>query len=118
MKSKFPAYYRIHREDLLARFDDCIFMFDTCALLDIYRMKKEVTDDVFKVMEHLKNQIRVPYHVAEEYFNNIHEVLNAQINNIKNSRTDFNKFIQSLEAKRSQPYISKATAKLLSKLKE
>lgn len=117
MKSKFPAYYRIHRDDLLERFDDCIFMFDACALLDIYRMKKDVTDDVFKVMEHLKEQIRIPYHVAEEYFDNIHGVLNAQISNIKNSRTDFNKFIQTLENKRSQPYISKKTTELLGKLK-
>lgn len=117
MKSNFPAYYRIHKEDLLARFDDCVFMFDACALLDIYRMKKDVTDDVFKVMEHLKDQIRIPFHVAEEYFDNIHEVLNTQITNIKNSRTDFNKFIQTLEAKRSQPYISKRTTDLLSKLK-
>ncbi len=92
-------------------------MFDACALLDIYRMKKEVTDDVFKVMEHLKEQIRIPYHVAEEYFDNIHEVLNTQISNIKSSRTDFNKFVQTLEAKRSQPYISKKTTDLLAKLK-
>lgn len=117
MKSKFPAYHRIHRGDLLERFDDCIFMFDTCALLDIYRMKEEVTDNVFKVMEHLKEQIRIPYHVAEEYFDNIHEVLNSQINNIKNSQSDFNKFIQTLETKRSQPYISKKTTELLEKLK-
>lgn len=117
MKSNFPAYHRIHRDDLLERFDDCVFIFDACALLDIYRMKKEVTDDVFKVMEHLKEQIRIPYHVAEEYFDNIHEVLNTQINNIKSSRTDFNKFIQNLEAKRNQPYISKKTTDLLSKLK-
>lgn len=117
MKSKFPAYHRIHRDDLLARFDDCIFIFDACALLDIYRMKREVTDDVFNVMEHLKDQIRIPYHVAEEYFDNIHEVLNTQINNIKSSRTDFNKFIQTLETKRSQPYISKKTTELLGKLK-
>lgn len=118
MKSKFPAYHRIHRDDLLARFDECVFMFDACALLDIYRMKKDVTDDVFKVMEHLKEQIRIPYHVAEEYFDNIHEVLNTQISNIKNSRTDFSKFIQSLEAKRSQPYISKKATYLLGKLKQ
>ncbi len=117
MKSKFPAYYRIHKDVLLTRFDDCVFMFDTCALLDIYRMKKDVTDDVFKVMEHLKKQIRIPYHVAEEYFDNIHEVLNTQISNIKSSQTNFNKFIQALEAKRSQPYISKKSAELLGKLK-
>ncbi len=118
MKTKFPAYYRIHKDDLLARFDECVFMFDACALLDIYRMKKDVTDNVFKVMEHLKNQIRIPYHVAEEYFDNIHEVLNDQISNIKSSRTDFSKFIQSLEAKRSQPYISKKATYLLGKLKQ
>ena len=118
MKSKFPAYHRIHRDDLLERFDDCIFMFDACALLDIYRMKKEVTDDVFKVMEHLKEQIRIPYHVAEEYFDNIHKVLNDQITNIKSSHTDFNKFIQTLETTRSQPYISKKATDLLGKLKQ
>lgn len=118
MKSKFPAYNRIHKADLLARFDDCVFMFDACALLDIYRMKKDVTDDVFKVMDHLKEQIRIPYHVAEEYFDNIHEVLNKQITNIKGSQTDFNKFIQALESKRSQPYISKKAAELLGKLKQ
>ncbi len=117
MKSKFPAYYRIHRNDLIDHFDDCIFMFDTCALLDIYRMKKEVTDDVFKVMEHLKEQIRIPYHVAEEYFKNIHVVLNDQIKKIERSRTEFKTFIQNLEAKRSQPYISKKTTNLLEKLK-
>ena len=117
MKTKFPAFYRIHKDDLLARFDDCVFMFDACALLDIYRMKKEVTEDVFKVMEHLKEQIRIPYHVAEEYFANIHEVLNGQITSIKNSRSDFIKFIQTLETKRSQPYISKKATDLLGKLK-
>ena len=117
MKSKFPAYYRIHKNDLLERFDDSVFMFDACALLDIYRMKKDVTDDVFKVMEHLKEQIRIPYHVAEEYFDNIHEVLNTQIANIKSSQTNFNKFIQTLETKRSQPYISKKSTDLLAKLK-
>jgi hypothetical protein len=117
MRSKFPAYYRIHKDDLLARFDDCVFMFDACALLDIYRMKKEVADDVFKVIEHLKEQIRIPYHVAEEYFDNIHNVLKSQMTNIKNSRTNFERFIQDLEAKRSQPYISKKSADLLEKLK-
>ena len=117
MKSKFPAYYRIHSEDLLSRFDDCIFMFDACTLLDIYRMKKEVTEDVFKVMDHLKEQIRIPYHVAEEYFDNIHKVLNTQITNINSSRSNFYSFIQALDSKRSQPYISKKAADLLIKLK-
>ncbi len=118
MKSKFPGYYRVHRDDLLARFDDCVFIFDACSLLDIYRMKKEVTEDVFKVIEKLKKQIKVPYHVAEEYFSNINTVLIEQLNNIKKTRSDFNMFVQSLEMKRSQPYISEIASSLLNKLKK
>ena len=67
MKSKFPAYYRIHKEDILAKFDDCVFMFDTSALLDVFRLKQELSEKVFEVIEHYQAQVRIPYHVAEEY---------------------------------------------------
>lgn len=117
MKSKFPEYYRIHKEDLLAHFDECIFIFDACALLDIYRLKMELTEDVFKVLEHLKEQIRIPYHVAEEYTKNIHEVLNKQLQTIKDSRSNFDSIVKAFESKRSHPYLSKNSTDLISKLK-
>lgn len=118
MKSKFPEYYRIHKEDLLIQFDDCVFIFDACALLDIYRLKKELTEDVFKVLEHLKEQIRIPYHVAEEYTKNIHDVLNKQLQSIKESRTNFNNIVNAFESKRSHPYLSKDSTDLIGLLKE
>lgn len=118
MKSKFPEYYRIHKEDLLAHFDDCVFIFDACALLDIYRLKMELTEDVFKVLEHLKEQIRIPYHVAEEYTKNIHEVLNKQLQTIKESRSNFDNIIKAFESKRSHPYLSKDSTDLIGLLKE
>lgn len=118
MKSKFPEYYRIHKEDLLARFDDCVFIFDACALLDIYRLKMELTEDVFKVLEHLKEQIRIPYHVAEEYTKNIHDVLNKQLQSIKESRTNFDNIVNAFESKRSHPYLSKESTDLIGLLKE
>ena len=117
MKSKFPEYYRIHKEDLLAHFDECIFIFDACALLDIYRLKMELAEDVFKVLEHLKEQIRIPYHVAEEYTKNIHEVLNKQLQTIKDSRSNFDSIVKAFESKRSHPYLSKNSTDLISKLK-
>lgn len=118
MKTKFPEYYRIHKDNLLDHFEDCIFVFDACALLDIYRLKKELTDDVFKVLEHLKEQIRVPYHVAEEYTKNIHSVLNSQLQSIQKSRDGFKSFVKTFESKRSHPYLSKDTTDLIAKLEE
>lgn len=117
MKSKFPAYYRIHKEDILAKFDDCVFMFDTSALLDVFRLKKELSEKVFDVIKHYQTQIKIPYHVAEEYNRRIHDVLREQLKYIMDSRNSFNAFVKTFDAKRSMPYISASTKKLLDKLR-
>ena len=118
MKSKFPAYYRIHKEDILAKFDDCVFMFDTSALLDVFRLKQELSEKVFEVIEHYQAQVRIPYHVAEEYNRRIHDVLKDQLKYITDSRNSFNAFVKTFAAKRSMPYISADTKDLLDMLHE
>lgn len=118
MKSKFPAYYRIRKEDILAKFDDCVFVFDTSALLDVFRLKKELSEKVFEVFEHYQAQVRIPYHVAEEYNRRIHYVLKDQLKHITDSRNSFNTFVNTFAAKRNMPYISTDTKKLLDKLHE
>lgn len=118
MKSKFPAYYRIHKEDILTKFDDCVFMFDTSALLDVFRLKKELSEKVFEVIEHYQAQVKIPYHVAEEYNRRIHGVLKDQLKYITDSRNSFNAFVKSFAAKRSMPYISSDTKDLLDMLNE
>lgn len=50
MKSHFSQYYRISTNDLLGKFEDCVFVFDACALLDIFRLKQDLVDDIFKVI--------------------------------------------------------------------
>ena len=79
---------------------------------------KELTEDVFKVLEHLKEQIRIPYHVAEEYTKNIHEVLNKQLQTIKDSRSNFDGIVKTFESKRSHPYLSKDSTDLIGLLKD
>lgn len=118
MKSKFPAYYRIHKEDILAKFDDCVFMFDTSALLDVFRLKKELSEKVFGVIEHYQAQVKIPYHVAEEYNRRIHDVLKDQLQYIKDSRGSFDAFVRTFAAKRSMPYISADTKDILDMLRE
>lgn len=118
MKSKFPAYYRIHKEDILAKFDDCVFMFDTSALLDVFRLKQELSEKVFEVVEHYQTQVKIPYHVAEEYNRRIHDVLKDQLKYITDSRNSFNAFAKTFAAKRSMPYISAETKELLDNLQK
>lgn len=118
MKTKFRGYYRIHRSDLLERFADCLFVFDASALLDIFRLNKDLTEQVFKVMEHCSEQIRVPYHAAEEYNERINSVLEEQYNKIEEAKKIFKRFEQSLNAKRNQPYISTETSELIQSLKK
>ena len=118
MKSKFPAYYRIHKEDILAKFDDCVFMFDTSALLDVFRLKQELSEKVFEVIEHYQAKVRIAYHVAEEYNRRIHDVLKDQLKYITDSRNSFNAFVKTFAAKRSMPYISADTKDLLDMLHE
>lgn len=118
MKTKFPHYYRISQEDLLDKFDDCIFVFDACVLLDIFRLKRDLVDKIFNVIEHYKDKIRIPYHAASEYFKNINTVLTAQIEKIKKSQEAFDEFTGSFQAQRNYPYITDKASKLLTRLEK
>lgn len=118
MKSHFSQYYRISNNDLLGKFEDCIFIFDACALLDIFRLKQDLVDDIFKVIDHYKEQIRIPYQAASEYFKDINVVLTKQIDNINASKKSFDDFSQTFQAQRNYPYITDATSKLLDRLKK
>ena len=106
MRKQFPQYYRVSQSDLLKRFDECVFIFDSCVLLDIFRMKEELVDKMFNVIEHYKDQIRVPYHAASEYYKNINVVLKFQLNKIRESQKSFEAFIKTFQAQRNYPYIT------------
>lgn len=116
MRQRFPAYYRVSKDKLIERFDDLVFVCDASALLDVFRLKKESTDEIFNVIDHYKDQIVVPYQAALEYNCNIHRVLNEQLRNISTAENTLNGFVGTLSAKRQQPYISQKTTRLLKQL--
>ena len=118
MKTHFSQYYRIGNHDLLNKFDDCVFIFDACSLLDIFRLKKDLVEDIFKVIEHYKDQIRIPYHAASEYFKDINVVLAKQIDNINDSKKSFDAFSNTFQAQRNYPYITDVTSRLLARLEK
>lgn len=47
MRNKFFGYYKPTKEELAAMWNECIFVFDTSTLLNIYRYTPETREDFF-----------------------------------------------------------------------
>lgn len=73
----FKDYYPISQEEKMRVFKDkkTYFVFDTNALLDIYRVGKSLSSKIMKILENYKDQIVIPFHVAEEYHDNMLSVI-------------------------------------------
>lgn len=103
MKRKFPLYYRLSEDEKKKLFEDknCYFVFDTNALLDIYRLGKDTAEKVLKVVETLKERIVIPYHVAFEYHKRMMDIITDLYSSYNNFRkeTDKNQLLKSLSDK-------------------
>lgn len=106
MKSHFPAYCKLNHDDVDEIFDDCIFVFDTNALLDLYRVPKDTAEKILEVFKANIERIRVPYHVSEEYCSDLKGVITTQIGKVEDARSKFDNFYKFIAEKRNQPHIS------------
>lgn len=72
MKNLFKEYHQFTEEELKQLWQDCLFIFDTNALLNLYRYKKDIVEKYFSTLNKLKkkNQIWIPYQVWYEFFEN------------------------------------------------
>ena len=81
MKDLFRAYYGLSPRQLKTFFDNCLFVFDTNALLDLYRLDLSDAQEVISIIEHYKDRVIIPYHVAEEYHDELLNVISKSIQN-------------------------------------
>lgn len=79
MKSKFPEYYRPNSEELSSLFDECLFVFDTNALLDIFRLGEDLAKKVIDLIKAFHDRIVIPYHVAEEFHKDYLEAICSEL---------------------------------------
>ncbi|OCG79370.1 PIN-like domain-containing protein [Gilliamella sp. Occ4-3] len=84
MKKKFKAYTPITKKqiDAVWRSKTTLFILDTNILLNLYSYRKKTQDDFFKILEKLKSNIWIPYHVMLEYHRNRLKVINDKENTI------------------------------------
>ena len=77
MRKQFPLYYHLTEDEKRDLFNskDCYFVFDTNALLDIYRLGKETAEKVLHLLDKFKSRIIIPRHVALEYHNHMLDII-------------------------------------------
>lgn len=74
MKKNFAAYYRLTDAEIKEAAKTAIFVFDTNALLDFYRINPEIADKALAVIDRNKDRVYITRHSDEEYHRHHYEV--------------------------------------------
>jgi len=92
MKNTFREYHQFTEREFKQLWDNCLFVFDTNTLLNMYRYSRDTVDTYFKALENLKKkkQLWIPYHVGYEFYEN-------RINVISENEKSYDKILEVLE---------------------
>jgi hypothetical protein len=99
MKNLLRGYYHLDKDEFKEIWEKCIFVFDTNALLNLYRYPTDTSDEFISVLNSLKDRIWLPHYVALEYQNNRINVIQEQVDKFDDVKNDLNKFQKDLENK-------------------
>lgn len=77
MKKSFKEYHQFTEEEFKHLWKNCLFIFDTNTLLNMYRYSRGTVETYFKVLNELKNkkQLWIPYQVGYEFYENRIDVI-------------------------------------------
>jgi len=72
MKNSFKEYHQYTEKEFKELWENCLFVFDTNTLLNMYRYSRETVEIYFKVLTKLKKnkQLWIPYQVGYEFYEN------------------------------------------------
>ncbi|WP_435924985.1 PIN-like domain-containing protein [Paenibacillus sp. DYY-L-2] len=103
MKSLFSGFYTPTEEEFKQLWNECTFVFDANALLNLYRYSKESRDLLFLVMELIKDRMWIPHQIALEYHKHmLDEIHNQKIaysnisNQVKSAVTTIEAYLKDL----------------------
>lgn len=75
LRDLFPGYYKPSENDFKAMWKDGIFVLDTSALLNLYRYTSGTRDELFRILEQLRDRLWMPYQVGLEFSRNRERVI-------------------------------------------
>lgn len=74
-------YFDYTQEEYQEIWETATFVFDTSALLNLYKYKEETRDEFFKALEKIKDRLWIPHHIALEFNKNRLIVISNEIGN-------------------------------------
>ncbi|WP_323842003.1 MULTISPECIES: PIN-like domain-containing protein [unclassified Moraxella] len=74
-------YFDYTQEEYQEIWETATFVFDTSALLNLYKYKEETRNEFFKALEKIKDRLWIPHHIALEFNKNRLTVISREIDN-------------------------------------
>lgn len=106
MKTIFPGNFVPAEDHIRSLWENCIFVFDTNILLNLYRYSDSTREEFIRVLNGLKVRLWLPHRAAQEYFENRLTVIAQQ----ERAYEEALKTIQTLQADlsnaRQHPFLS------------
>ena len=112
MRKHFKNYYTPNKEELKKLWQECIFCFDTSALLDVYSYSSATADKVIEAIEINNDRIWLPYHVGYEYQRNRPNRISDEIKSHSETIKKVEEIIADLEKQR-HPFVNENTLKVI-----
>jgi len=103
MKNTFPGYYRPDDEEFKKLWEDCLFIFDTNVLLNLYRYSPETTNEFLEFLDDISDRIWLPHQAGYEYQKN----RLGEIANQEKSYDELIKFIDKTQKDLKESLLSK-----------
>lgn len=107
MRNFFPGYYRPSDEEFKSLWQNCIYIFDTNSLLNLYRYPTEARDDLLNFLERHSERVWIPFQVALEYQENRLSVIAEQVKRFREVKEILGKNLGSLEGDLGKLQLSK-----------
>lgn len=108
MKTTFKEYHQFTEQEFQQLWKNCLFVFDTNTLLNMYRYSRKTVDIYFKVLKELKSkrQLWIPYQVGYEFYENRIDVISEYESSYDSILSILNKAKNDIEVKyKNHPFL-------------
>lgn len=94
MTEMFKGYSDYSEDEYKNIWENSIIVVDSNILLNFYRYSEETRNNIFKILEKLKDRLWIPYQVGKEFFDNKNKVMVNSYNEYDTLNTSLRKKIQ------------------------
>ncbi len=99
LRERFSSFYELTEEEKKTLWEEGVFYLDSSVLLSLYRYPETAREDMFKMLEAIKDRVWVPHHVGIEYHRNRLKVIQEQKDQFEQVESDVEDAIAGLRRK-------------------